>query len=103
MPRQMAPRARRRPRWRVRWSRLGGFLLAVYLVVTFGSVEWRIFQAQRRIARLEQDIAVQRQRALVLEGEIAFRETDEYIELVARRELGLVRPGEIPVLVGGRR
>jgi cell division protein DivIC len=95
--------ARARTKRRIRWSRFGVFLVLAYLVVTFGSVEWRIFQAQRVVARLEQAIAVEQQRAVLLEAEIAYRDTDEYIELIARRELGLVRPGEVPVLVGTNR
>jgi cell division protein FtsB len=74
----------------------------MYLVVTFGTVEWRIFMAGRRVARLEQAIAVERQRTVMLENEIAYRDGDEFIELVARRELGLVKPGEVPVLVGAK-
>jgi len=104
-----APRAAaRRPRRvnskrRVRWGRFGVFLVVAYLAVTFGSVEWRIFQAQREVSRLERAIAVEQQRTEMLEAEIAYRDSDEYIELVARRELGLVKPGEMPVLVGTSR
>ena len=94
---------RRRTRTRINWRRLGTFLAVVYLIFTFGSLQWRTWQAQRKVSDLELRIRVEQERAAVLESEITYRNSDEYIELVARRELGLVKPGETPVLYGVNR
>jgi len=56
----------------------------------------QLTEYRREIARLEQ------QRAY-LEGVLEYVRSDEYVEQVARRELGYVREGEVPVLVVGPR
>ena len=94
---------RRRKRTRVRWARFGLFLIVAYLVVSLLTVEVRILAARRNVAELERQMTIERERAALLRAEIAFRDSDEFIELVARRDLGLVRPGEIPVLMGVQR
>ncbi len=93
-------RRRSRRRTHVRWGRFGAFLVVVWALVTLVGVEWRIVKAQRQISDLERQIEVEEERAALLDAEIAYRDTNEYIELVARRELGLVKPGEVPVLHG---
>lgn len=93
-----ARQRRRRMRRRIRWGRFACFLLVAYLALTFGRVEWRIFQANNRVLDLERQIRTEQERAAVMDAEIAYRQTDAYIEMVARRELGLVKPGEVPVL-----
>lgn len=99
-PRPARQRRPRRSRRTIKWGRFGVFLVVVWAVLTFAGVEWRIFKMQRQIADLERAIQVEQERAALLDAEILYRDTDEYVELVARRELGLVKPGELPVLRG---
>jgi cell division protein FtsB len=66
-------------------------------------VEWQILQGRRNLADLERLMAVEQARAESLAAEISYRNSNEYIELVARRELGLVKPGEVSVMLGVNR
>jgi cell division protein FtsB len=95
-PRRRQPRTKRT----IKWGRFGAFLVIVWAVVTLAGVEGRIFKMNSTIAELERQIEIEQQRAALLDAEIAYRDTDDFIELVARRELGLVKTGEMPVLVG---
>lgn len=79
-------------------------LIAVMLVV-FGSVyisqaQYLSMQAQH-IAALEEE----KNRALdenaALERKIAFTKTDEYVERVARDQLGLLKKNEVRFVSGG--
>lgn len=94
---------RRRRRLRVRWPRLVLALAIVYVIVTLCTQEIAMISLRRKLDQLNTRIAVERERAVILDAEIAYRDTDEFIELLARRELGMVRPGEIPIVAGVRR
>jgi cell division protein FtsL len=94
----LPPRPFRRalPRW------LGPLVAVVALAgagVTFGSAYWGTYQLRREAARLarERDALV-RQNAQLRE-EIRLLQRPEYIERLAREQLGLVRPGEIAVIL----
>jgi len=93
------PRRRHR-RVKVRWGRLLMVVAVLYIVVSCIGVEVRILAARRNMAELERQIQIEKSRAELLQSEIAYRDTAEYIELVARRELGLIKTGEVPVMMG---
>ncbi len=93
-------RRRTRTRRVIRWGRFGAFLVVLWALATLVGVEWRILSMQREISEIERQILVEQERAALLDAEMEYRDSDEYIELVARRELGLVKPGELPVLRG---
>ena len=97
---RVRPRRRTRQRTRVRWGRLGACLIIVWALLALVGVEWQIARAGREIADLEREMVVEQERAAMLAAEIAYRSSDEYVELLARRELGLVKPGEVSVLLG---
>lgn len=97
------PRRRVRQGRRVNWGRLCAFGVIVWALVALGSVEWQILQGRRNLAELERLMAVEQARAESLAAEISYRNSNEYIELVARRELGLVKPGEVSVMLGVNR
>ncbi len=92
------PRPFRRtvPRWL-------GPLVAMALLAgagaVFGGTYWGTYELRREAARLarERDALV-RQNAQLRE-EIRLLHRPEYIERLAREQLGLVRPGEIAVIV----
>jgi cell division protein DivIC len=67
--------------------------------VTFGGAYWRTYELRREAARLvrERDELVRRNAELREEIRLLYR--PEYIERLAREQLGLVRPGEVPVIV----
>lgn len=95
-------RRHRDERWRrrLRWALLfvTSLLLANALVGENGLLD----QARHRRdhAALEQEIAQLREENLRLQEEARrLREDPGAVEAVARRELGLVKPGERPVLV----
>ncbi|OUM99454.1 MAG: hypothetical protein BAA04_08785 [Firmicutes bacterium ZCTH02-B6] len=78
---------------------IGVFFLAVYLVYGYvdGFLRMRAMRAELERVRAE----IQRYQELnaQLRAEIEHYNSDEYIERVAREELGLVKPGETPVIV----
>lgn len=56
-------------------------------------------QLDRERAALEREIASYQQQHRDLTGLRAYLQSDEYVETVARRELGLVMPGEPAIVV----
>lgn len=78
---------------RYRWVLVGLGVLAI-LVGNRGF--WTMVRHRRELSRLERQLQELRQESKRLDREIALAERDPaYIERVARRELGLIRPGEI--------
>lgn len=77
-------------------------LVVMYVVVIVCTQQVQFYWAGRKVSDLKAAISVERQRTVLLEAEIAHRDTDQFIERMARRELGLVYPGEVPV-IGGQR
>lgn len=89
-------RGRRVPRWAVVAV---AAVAAVTLVVVFGSTLLQVYRLEREAARLEQlkrDLEVQNAQ---LREEIRLLHTPQYIEKLAREQLGLVKPGEIALLI----
>lgn len=90
----------------VLWARPG--LLALFLLPTLAyagySVADRWYQSfiltqEERALRLE--ISQLRRENLLLQADLQFTRSDQYVESVAREQLGLVRPGDRAfVLVG---
>ncbi|MFS8572773.1 MAG: septum formation initiator family protein [Clostridia bacterium] len=78
---------------------LGVFFLTVYLV--YGYVDgFRRMRAMRaELERVRAEIARYEALNAQLRKELEHYNSDAYIERVAREELGLVKPGETPVIV----
>ena len=76
-------------------------LLTVGLVMVVLTAFWPAYvwsaQLDQEIKRLEQEKKVLAQKGTGLQEEIRRLNTSEYIEQLARRDLGLVRPGEVPI------
>lgn len=78
---------------RHRWILAGVGMLAV-LIGNRGF--WTMVERHREIARLERQFRELRQESKRLAQEIVQAEGDPaYLERIARRELGLIRPGEV--------
>lgn len=79
--------------------------LAVFLLITL-MISWsgvRVIETnyglQKEISRLEQENAIQKLKNSNLALENDYYETDEYLELEARRNFGLAAPGETVIVV----
>ena len=80
-------------------SSWGAAVGAVTLIVIFSSTFLQLYRLEREAARLEQlqrDLEVQNAQ---LREEIKLLHTPQYIEKLAREQLGLVKPGEIALLL----
>ncbi|MCG0238669.1 MAG: septum formation initiator family protein [Firmicutes bacterium] len=64
----------------------------------FRAQEERLARLQAEEAALQAQLEAARSRNQALRREIERLQTDEYIETVARSQLGYVRPGEIPFM-----
>jgi len=69
-------------------------LFLIYVMFTLISQQFKISDLSRQNAELEAQKKVLLQEREELKKEITLLQTDEYIEGVARDELGLVKPGE---------
>lgn len=84
----------------LRWIRplvVLGVLAAI--VVTFGGAYWDTYQIRREAARLERERDDLRRQNAQLREEIRLLNTPEYVERIAREQLGLVKPGEVAVIL----
>jgi cell division protein FtsB len=81
---------------------IGTALIAVvYLVFTTGSYVMHYYQLRNDERELRREIAELGVEQEQLTAVRDYLESDEYVEDVARRTLGLVRPGETLVVVSG--
>lgn len=85
---------------RIKWA-------AILLMLCLGYVIYMIVDQERQLANLRHESENLRAREATLKAENErlsqeqrWLQTDAYIERVAREELGLVKPGETPYLVG---
>jgi cell division protein FtsL len=83
-----------------RWIRLLAALGAVAVTaVIFGGAYWDTYQIRREAARLERERDELRRQNAQLREEIRLLNTPEYVERIAREQLGLVKPGEVAVIL----
>lgn len=73
-------------------------VIAVYFLVAGGINTIRARQLREQESRLEADIGDLQSRYDRLEALKRYLSSDEYIESVARRELGLVKQGEVGIV-----
>jgi len=85
---------------RIKWTTILLLLCLGYVIYTVVDQELQLASLRREAENLrakEATLNVENER---LKQEQQLLQTDAYIEKVAREELGLVRPGETPYLVG---
>lgn len=82
-----------------RWIILATAAVVVYFVFTAASNTLQAIQIGQDESRLREEVAGLAERYDQLTALREYWKSDEYIELVARRELGLVRPGELGIVV----
>jgi cell division protein FtsL len=84
--------------------RLGRLAFLVVFVYLFTGLVLQSVEAMglaRQARDLEQRVAALTEENERLAAEIEYAKTDEYIERIAREELGLTRPNEIPYSTAG--
>ncbi len=74
-------------------------VIAVLVTWSGVNVLQQNFELQQSIAQLEQEIAIQGLENANLELRNEYYNTDQYLELQARRQFGLAAPGETVLLV----
>jgi len=84
------------PRWAGPTVMIG---LALVLIGVFGGAYWDGYQLRREAARLAREGDELRRENVQLREELRLLNTPEHIERLAREQLGLVRPGEIAVIL----
>lgn len=88
----------RRRKIRIKWFRLAVFMIAgyfIYLIVGQQS-QLSAIEAENKLTRQRLEQAIQVNAALKEERDKL--NTPAYIEKIAREELGLVKPGEVPYI-----
>jgi len=70
-------------------------LYAGYLIIT---QELKILELKAEVIRIRQQIELYEARNNLLSQVIENLKSDEYVEKIAREELGLIKEGEIPYL-----
>lgn len=87
----MARKYRAKPRFWLMLSLVAAIVLCVGFFVTRQRLNAEAGQTKELIAQRDQIV----QEIGALESEIAFAQTDEYVERAARDSLGLIMPGEV--------
>jgi cell division protein DivIC len=84
------------PRWA---GPVVALAVCAVLAMVFGGAYWDGYQLRREAARLGRERDELRKQNAQLREEIKLLHTPDYIERIAREQLGLVRPGEIAVIL----
>ena len=71
----------------------------LFVLVTIGGKAEEGYQLRQQAMALQQHIDQLQKDNRELSQKLEYYKSDQYIEKVAREELGLMRPGEIPVIV----
>lgn len=97
----MRARSRARPTGRPprRAVILTGLAVAVAAVYVFGAGFLELYALNREAARLQALRRSLQQQNAILREEIKLLQTPRYVEKLAREQLGLVRPGEVAILI----
>lgn len=69
------------------------------LVIAFGTSTYEVYRLEREAAELSRTKQQLQEHSASLHEEIKALYTSSYIEKLAREQLGLVKPGEIAVLI----
>ena len=69
-------------------------LLAIWIAAAFGRSYYENYQARQRLIELESDLRAYEIRNEQLDETLRRLKSPDYVEQVAREELGLVQPGE---------
>lgn len=74
-------------------------VVSVYFVANFYEKSLQAYRISQRATEVHRDIDRLEADIQRLKAEIAYYQTDEYVEVMARNNLSLVKPGDRPVIV----
>lgn len=75
--------------------------VALYFTYTAAVGWYRNHQLAEQRDRAEAQLRALEDKKNYLEGVLTYVSSDDYVEQQARRELGYIRPGEVPFVVSG--
>jgi cell division protein FtsB len=78
---------------------IGTALFAFYLVLATGQRALDAYRVQQQVEGVRREVASLQARNLELQAELSSGKLDEDVERIAREELGLVRPGDKPLIL----
>jgi len=87
-----------RRRYRVRWFRVLVLLTAAYFLYLAVGQQFELYTIQRETASLQERIAELEHSNKTLTDEKSRLSSPAYVEKIAREQLGLVKPGEVPYI-----
>lgn len=70
-----------------------------YLITLVGTQFMRLHTLERGVARAEQDLKQMKAQNTALWERVHLLQSNAYVESIAREKLGLVKPGEVPVVI----
>ncbi len=73
--------------------------VVITLGVVFGGAYWDTYKLRREASGLARERDDLRRQNVQLREEIRLLNTPEYVERIAREQLGLVKPGEVAVIL----
>lgn len=71
----------------------------LFVLVTIGGKAMQGYEMRQEAKAVEQQVDQLKRENRELATELEYYKSDQYIEKVAREELGLVRPGDVPVVI----
>lgn len=90
---------RKRLRLTPRFWLITALAIFAYIAASYASGFVEIWRLRVEIHQVKEEIVEAEARNEQLRKELHYLQSDEYIEKVAREELGLVKPGETPVIL----
>ncbi len=87
-----------RRKYRIRWIRVLVLLTAAYFIFLAVGQQFELYTIQRETYSLRGRIAELEQTNKSLADEKSKLSSPAYVEKIAREELGLVKPGEVPYI-----
>lgn len=73
--------------------------LLIYLTFSTARKAMEVYQLNQQASRIRQDVALLKDRNAELRRQVEYLQSPEYVERVAREQLGLVMPGDIPLVL----
>lgn len=87
-----------RQRYRVKWFKIFLFVLCSYFVYLAIGQQSQLFSIRREAQATQTQLQQLQQTNAALQAERKALHDPKYVEKLAREELGLVKPGEIPYI-----
>lgn len=87
-----------RRKYRIRWIRVLVLLTAAYFIFLAFGQQYELYTIQRETYSLKDRITELEQTNKALTDEKSRLSSPAYVEKIAREELGLVKPGEVPYI-----